>query len=423
LGIDIPRNNLDYHNLSDKHKNLLKNNKVFCILPWVSMYIRADSKVHVCCKSSEIIGDCSQQSLEEIWNNPSIKKIRKDMLDGKYIDSCQNCYFLENNLKKRDSIRQEALREFAQSINRTDETEDDGHYNNFSLLHLNLKYNNLCNLSCRMCNVSESTSWYGPAKYIGKIKDHEQIIKIAGNKKIDVLSEIWHHLDSCQQVLFEGGEPLMIEEFWHMIKELDKRQRYNVRITYNSNLTQYKFKGESIFDIWKKFNNISVHASLDAEGARGEYLRPGAKWESILNFRKDMMKESPNVYLEVQPTVTIFNVLHLPDFHKSWVDQGLIQPSQWKINFLHEPKYMSFFTIPLQFHKQIKEKYIKHIEWLRRYDQFGRAVSTFETILFGLENSLPFDAQDFWDNTQKLDQYHGVNFLEIFPELQQLPKN
>lgn len=423
LGINVPRNDLDYQQLSEKHKDLLENNKVFCILPWVSMFIQADSKVSPCCESTEVIGDCSQQSLEEIWNGPAVKQIRKDMLAGKKIDSCKKCYFLEDNLKVRNSIRQEGLKEFGQHIARIEQTDSSGHYENFNLLHLNLKYNNLCNLSCRMCNLANSTSWRGPGKHLGQVKADDKIIMIAGDNKIDVLSQICQHLDSCQQVIFEGGEPLIIEEFWHMLEELDQRQRYDVKLSYNSNITQYKLKGKSIFDYWKKFSNVSITASLDAEGARGEYLRPGAKWDSVLDFRTTMMKEVPNVYLEILSVVNIFNVTHLPDFHKSWVEQGLIQPSQWKLNFLHEPRYMSYLTLPPEFHDIVKEKYIKHIEWLRPYDHNGRTISNFESVIYGIDHStIPFDANDFWQNTERLDQYHGVNFLEVFPELKNLPR-
>ena len=424
LGFNVPRNNIDYLQLSEKHKDLLENNKVFCILPWASMFIQADSKVNPCCESTEIIGDCSQQTLEEIWNGPAIKQIRKDMLAGKQIDSCKKCYFLEDNLKTKNSIRQEGLREFGKHIDRIEQTDSDGHYKDFNLLHLNLKYNNLCNLSCRMCDLSNSTSWHGPAKHMGQVKVDDKVIMIAGDKKIDVLSQICQHLDSCQQVIFEGGEPLIIEEFWYMLEELDQRQRYDVKLSYNSNLTQYKLKGKSIFDTWKKFKDVYVSASLDAEGPRGEYLRPGAKWDSIVDFRTTMIKEVPNVYFEIISTVNIFNILHLPDFHKSWVEKGLIQPSQWKLGFLHEPRYMSFLTLPPEFHATVKEKYTKHIEWLRQYDHNGQTISNFESVIYGIDHStIPFDADDFWQNTEKLDQYYGVNFLEVFPELKNLPKS
>lgn len=422
LGIDVPRNNLEIENLSTKHRGLLENSKVFCILPWTSMFIQTDSKVKPCCESTEIIGDCSQQTLKEIWNGSAIKKLRADMLAGEKIESCKKCYFLEDNLKRRNSPRQEYLREFAQHIPLVDNTNTDGSYDDFKLSLLNLKYSNLCNLSCRMCDPINSTAWHAPAVAINRIEPNEKIIKIAGNKKIDVLSQIYEHLADCQQILFEGGEPLMIEEFWSILEELDRRKRYDVKLSYNSNLTQYKLKGRSIFDLWNKFENVNVAASLDAEGARGEYLRPGAKWEDIVNFRTEMMQHAPNAYIEIQSTVTIFNVLHLPDFHKSWVEKGFIQPSQWRIHFLYAPNYMSILTLPQSFHAIVREKYLNHIKWLRPLDPFGRATSTFESVVSSLENSTPFDADDFWKNTKQLDQYYNVDFLEVFPELQNLPR-
>lgn len=423
LGTNIPRNNLNLEQIPAEHKDLLEHNKVFCMLPWVSMFIQADSKVSPCCESTEIIGDCSQQSLEEIWNGPAVKQLRQNMLAGKPTDSCKKCYYLENNLNIRNSIRQESLREFGHHISRIDLTEPSGHYPDFSLLHLNLKYNNLCNLSCRMCDLSNSTSWHGPAKHLGQITTDSKVIMIAGDNKIDVLDQIYQQLDSCQQVIFEGGEPLIIEEFWLMLEELDRRQRYDVKLSYNTNLTQYKLKGRSIFDIWKKFKNVSVTASLDAEGLRGEYLRPGATWDRVLDFRRTMINEVPDVYTEILSVVNIFNVLHLPNFHKSWVEQGLIQPGQWKLNFLREPRYMSYLTLPPEFHKIVKEKYMTHIEWLRPLDPSGRTVSNFESVIHGIDHStMPFDAEDFWYHTNKLDQYYGVNFVEVFPELQDLPR-
>jgi len=422
LGIDVPRNKLEFEKLSKKHSDLIENNKVFCILPWVSMHIQPDSEVRACCDSTEILGDCSQQTLKEIWNGPAIKQLRKSMLAGEKIESCNKCYFAESDLKRRNSIRQESLKEFAEYVPLIDNTQPDGSYNDFKLAHLNLKYNNLCNLSCRMCNPGNSTAWHAPAVYTGRIQADEKIIRIAGNEKIDVLSQIYEHLDSCQQILFEGGEPLMIKEFWAILEELDRRKRYDVKLSYNTNLTQYKLKNKSIFDLWNKFENVTVGASLDAEGDRAEYLRPGANWEDIVKFRTTMMDRAPNAYLEIQSTVTIFNVLHLPDFHKSWVEKGLVQPSQWRMHFLHGPRYMSVFTLPPSYHDIVKEKYIEHIKWLRPLDPFGRATSCFESVIFSLENSIPFDPEDFWKNTTQLDQYHGVDFLSVFPELQDLPR-
>jgi radical SAM protein with 4Fe4S-binding SPASM domain len=417
MGMDVPRHQADYQELPTKHRNLLENNKIFCLMPWVSMHIKPDSKVQPCCESTEIIGDCSQQSLKDIWNSPSIKKIRKDMLEGNVIESCQKCYFLENNLHKKNSTRQESLREFANHISRVDQTQNNGHYEDFKLVHLNLKYNNLCNLSCRMCGPTASTSWHAPGVFIGLIKPEEKVLKISGNNVTDILSQITQHLDHCQQILFEGGEPLIIPEFWSILEELHARKRYDIQLSYNTNLTQYKLHNKSIFDLWKKFTNVSVCASLDAEEDRGEYLRPGAKWQSVVDFRKKMMKEAPHVYIEIQPTVNIFNVLHLPDFHKSWVDKGFIEPQQWKINFLHSPRYMSVLTAPKPLRDEIKLKYLSHIEWLRNKDTFGRAISTFESVIASLDKSIPFNQDDFWHNTKQLDQYYKVDFLQVFPEL------
>ena len=71
-----------------------------------------------------------------------------------------------------------------------------------------------------------------------------------------------------------------------------------------------------MFDIWKKFDNVAVGASLDAMGPRAEYIRKGTKWDTVEKNRRQMMEICPDVDFYISPTLSIMNVWHIPDFHK-----------------------------------------------------------------------------------------------------------
>ena len=79
--------------LSAKHKQLLFQSNNFCMVPWTSMMIDPSSRVRPCCESAEILGDCSKNSLKEIWNSDISKQLRKDMLEGKQPKSCKRLLY------------------------------------------------------------------------------------------------------------------------------------------------------------------------------------------------------------------------------------------------------------------------------------------------------------------------------------------
>jgi hypothetical protein len=115
--------------------------------------------------------------------------------------------------------------------------------------------------------------------------------------------------------------------------------------------------------------------------------------------------------------------LHLPDFHRSWVGQNLIKPEDFNIQILFAPSYLRIDKCPAEMKEKIKELYTQHLKWLVPRDSVGRATYGFRSVLSYIENHDVFDADDFWRNIGVLDQYHKTNMLDIFPELDFLPKS
>jgi hypothetical protein len=162
---------------------------------------------------------------------------------------------------------------------------------------------------------------------------------------------------------------------------------------------------------------VSIGASLDGEYQRGEYLRQGLTWQDVLQNRKLMMDQCPHVDFYISATVSILNVLHLPDFHRSWVNQGLIKPEDFNIQMLFMPNYLRVDHGPKELKDKINQAYHDHLSWLMPRDPLGRATYGFHGVLSYIENDHEFDAKDFWSNIDLLDQYHGTNIFDVFPEL------
>ena len=415
-------NSIDYHKddlaqLTDAQKQLLFKNKNFCMVPWTSLYVHTSSRVAPCCAwDGEAIGDASKDSLETIWNSKLYQDLRDKMLNNQQSDGCKNCTRQEKLGK--DSFRSSMNTRFAKHVH----LAEDGITPAYNLKFIDSRFNNLCNLSCRSCVHGSSSSWHAPAVAIGLIDKSTPVFLKAGRDDKDLYNQIIQQIDNVERIYFAGGEPLIMQDNYDILDELDKRKRYDVQLVYNTNMTRSSLKGRSIFDAWKNFTNISVGASLDAEDSRGSYLRTGTVWQDVVKFRKDMIALRPDIDFYISATTGLLNVLHVPDFHRSWVNKGLIRPEQFRIQTLHWPEWMRVETAPADLRDKIQEKYTAHLEWLRPLDTEGRATQGFESILEQLKTTITFDSNEFWNNITPLDQYYKANLLESFPELVDLPR-
>jgi sulfatase maturation enzyme AslB (radical SAM superfamily) len=229
------------------------------------------------------------------------------------------------------------------------------------------------------------------------------------------------HLDYVEQIYFAGGEPLMMEEHYRILDELERRERFDVRLIYNTNFTHVKLKDRFVFDYWKKFKSVSVGASLDAMGARAEYIRKGTTWATVEDNRRRMLDICPTVDFYISPTLSIMNALHLPEFHQSWVDQGLIRAQDLNVNILQDPMYYRIDIATEQYKNKIQQAFEQHLNWLRPQDHLCRATVGFESaIKFMMATDNSHLLETFWKKTQQLDSIRQENALEIIPELAEL---
>jgi organic radical activating enzyme len=210
-----------------------------------------------------------------------------------------------------------------------------------------------------------------------------------------MLEQMLPHIPYLEQVYFAGGEPLIMKEHYFMLEKLIEAGKTDVRIQYNTNFSELAFKDKHVFDYWKHFKNVSVGASLDASGERAELMRKGTDWEQTVENRRRMMAEVPHVDFYISATVSAMNVLHVLDFHKEWVDLGLIQAKDFNVNLCQSPEWYRANIFPQWFKEQeIIPKYQKHIEWLKPIDKLKRATNGFESLLkFILTNNLERDVQ------------------------------
>ena len=411
---------LKIKDMTPKQKELLIDSKTFCMMPWLHLHAFPDGRAYPCCFALDQypVGDLNKDSMETVFNSKDMKKMRLNMLDDKPSRQCTKCYDQEKS--GFFSLRLSSNKHFGHNIGMVDNTNEDGSADCI-IKYWDIRFSNLCNMACRSCGTWFSSNWYEDHKKLtGKPPDHAKIMRV-GRTADDIWEQMLKQFDHVEQFYFAGGEPLIMEEHYRILKELDKRKMYHVRLIYNTNFSRLKFKDLDVLELWNKFDSVSVGASLDAEGKRGEFMRKGTVWKDTVANRKKMLEICPQVDFYISSTVGLINALHIVDFNRNWTDQGLLKPQDFNFNLLQYPFWQRIDLLPNAYKQKVKEKYEKHLEWLRPQDHLTRATKGFES---GLDYMMRRDNfthfYKFKEGMQKLDAIRNENILEVFPELKEL---
>ena len=398
----------------------LTQSKTFCILPWIHMHAFPNGQAYPCCLSDSDypVGNLHTNTMEEVWNSPAYKQLRTNMLADTPSKECTRCY--EREATGFVSSRNDLNKNFGHHIGLVDATKSDGTYEDFKLRYYDIRFSNLCNMSCRTCGSWFSSSWYNEEEKLFGKRNHPQFM-YAGNDQYDMWNQMQQHIPYLEQIYFAGGEPLIMEEHYWILKELVQREMFDVKLIYNTNFSRLALKNDNVLELWRLFKNVSVGASLDGMGPRAEYIRKGTKWDDIVRNRELMIEQLPNVDFYVSTTVSIMNALHVSDFHRDWVERGLLKPQDWNINILQGPERMRIDVLPKQYKQQVEAKIREHIEWLRPQDPLTRAIGGYEgmiNFMWQADNSNLL--KEFYSYTDKLDSSRNESFDLTFPEYKDL---
>jgi sulfatase maturation enzyme AslB (radical SAM superfamily) len=243
-------------------------------------------------------------------------------------------------------------------------------------------------------------------------------LNYAGRFEIDAWEQLVEHIDHVEQIYFAGGEPLLMDEHYRILDELVRRKKFNVRLVYNTNFTHTELKDRSVFEYWKLFDSVSIGASLDDQGARAEYIRKGTDWAVVENNRRNMMKICPEVDFYISPTLSIMNAWSITDFHRDWVEKGLIKAQDLNVNILQDPPHYRIDIATAEYKQQLATKFTDHIAWLQGQDPLSRSTQGFESaikFMMATDNTHLIDT--FWRKTHELDNIRQEDILTVIPEL------
>jgi radical SAM protein with 4Fe4S-binding SPASM domain len=403
--------------LTDVQRYRLMESDHFCMIPWTHIHGFPTGEAYPCClgEMEYPIGNMRENSLEEIWHGDKYTGMRQQMLDDKPCVECTRCYEQEKN--GFFSMRNSHNKHFGHHIGKVDQ----GIRPEFNIVYWDIRFSNQCNLKCRSCGPMFSSLWYDDhvAMY-GRDPGHKRIER-AGRTKTDIWEQMEPQIDNIEQIYFAGGEPLIMQEHYNILKELVRRERFDVRLIYNSNFQKLVYKDLDVLEYWKLFENVSIGASLDAMGDRAELIRKGTDWNEVLRNRERMLKVCPEVDFYISPTMSIMNVFHVHDFHRDWVNRGFLKHSDLNVNILQSPEWYRADCLPQHMKQDAIAQIKEHMDWLEPHDTVKRAINGFNSTVTFLEaNDNTQHLAKFNDMRLLLDGVRDEDFYSVLPELKEL---
>jgi hypothetical protein len=404
--------------------------------PFTGLATREDGAICACCRSYPI-GFITDNKLEDIWNNDTMKRIRRQVLNGERPKECEPCFSLED--KGVESLRQRHIAGKIPEARITlyptalDKLRED-YSMPFEIPTIELKLNNLCNLKCRMCHPMDSTSWndWGEVKEFYKKEDNIMYAIVENHNlenkphldKFQDSPEWWSSLEKLlpyfRRVEFAGGEPLMDPQHYRILDMLAPYGN-NIEIKYATNLTILGKNNRTVWEYWPKFKSVAVNVSIDGIGNTYEYIRGNASWAELVNNIKQIQTISNISRIVGAVTVQVSNVLILDKMIEYFLDDlGII----FHTHRVEYPKLLSAHVLPTN----LRELAIKRLEAVSlRIKDFKLCKNNPELLAytFGqIQDNINYlqarNQSDRWPDciefNRRLDATRDQSFFDVTPE-------
>jgi hypothetical protein len=427
----------------------------FCPIPWNFQAIRANGDVRICCQANvtknqgvirKLDGtayNAGRDDLVEARNAELMKIVRKNMLAGEWSDECGRCKSEEENglVSRRSYENQQWIMNVSAVASAT---QEDGTIavEDFPVHYYDLRFGNFCNLKCRMCGPTDSNAWYDDWIELtgtSEFKDTSGIIQITKTDKGYSVPQFdwcnhepfWEHLEknmhNIEHVYFAGGEPMLIERHYDFLERcVISGAAKKMVIEYNTNMSTLPTR---VLNLWAKFKQVRIGASVDGMEAVLEYQRNPAKWDKVLGnlYKVDALPN--NVISWLAFTVTAYNVLHMIDFMK-W---KLTESNFNRINsstrrpiityhVAHHPKHLNIRVLPAEFKQEVAHRYAEFLLWIEQSSFNEHVKRHAKEIVNGVVSYMQSD--DYYDEhwqtfvkyTVELDAIRNESIKEVEPE-------
>jgi sulfatase maturation enzyme AslB (radical SAM superfamily) len=368
------------------------------------------------------------QTIDTILNSADYKSIRKDMIEGKPIDGCEDCYRSEkySNSSHRTRYNQEWFNtaSFRDKLNQSLEDKDI----DAAIEFFDLRFGNLCNLSCRYCYTEASSSYNKEIKNINE--QAKTIIFSSTDKDYNTWyetaifnNEVYKQIPNLKKYYAAGGEPTIIDKNYEFMEYMvNTEHSKHIELQISTNLTNTK---KDFYSLLPYFKKVTFLASIDGVGPIQEYNRYPSNWKQIdSNFRKVVALPSDNISITINPVLQKSNLAYITELFE-YAESFNREYKRNKVTvapiILNQPDYYDFTYLPLDYKTECLNKID---EWVKNHCRYQGFLfhSRLKTVREKCRESVDYteNLQQFFKYTDIFDNHRNHYLKDVNPNLSKL---
>lgn len=272
----------------------------FCVMPWIHQNLSLPNNYKPCCNADSEYKNITAQttSVLDAFHSGEASTLRQQLDNNENPEICNVCWNKES--MGVESYRQIYNKQYSSSLS-----------NKPVLKYIDIEFDNVCNLQCRMCSQHNSDQILKsidlfkekglplPSNLYGKA-NHSYYQK----EKKDYIKEVLHNID---QFKVTGGEPFLSKDFLEILDIcIDKDLAKGITLRITTNGTKFS---KSILNKLQKFKEVFLTISIDGTGSVYNYIRYPFNWEQLNKRLLELKQYSFNVMMSC--VVQAYNWLNL----------------------------------------------------------------------------------------------------------------
>jgi sulfatase maturation enzyme AslB (radical SAM superfamily) len=429
----------------------MPNQNIFCNSPWYELQIYWDGSFGICCQEAHKLYALDQQqyniatmTIAEWFNSDPVKKFRLRMLGDQTLTECKRCghdEMLGGNSRRLKCNQKSVIftrQAFDKSYNQSPGFKHFRHsleHNGQTLtmpIDMHIDLGNYCNLACKMCKSSASSTFALQEVKWG-IKSSQQYIGSDWTRDSRVWEEFKQQLleiPKLNNIHFMGGETLLTDKFEDLVDTFVAHKKFDVCFSFVTNGTSFNTK---LLDKLKNFRRVGIEVSVETIDEHNAYQRQGTNTAQVLENiqRYKQYCNGTSITLALRPAPSILSIGYIVPLLEYALDNQFII----KYNLCYSPKFMNAIYLPQNIKQMYKEKYLPLLDRLSNVNvnfdynasdlnNYPMVVKEIANVLIGLLNSeTPDDSELQLEalvrHCEKWDRVYGYDARLLYPEWQE----
>lgn len=267
--------------------------KVHCVAPFSSAVIMQNKYVLPCCE----------------WDTTGIERdVNKSLLDhfNQFVEFRKKFIDAKCNVNAVNSCKTCAIASYQYRMHNSTVNNNIDYVKNPTLTNLHLKFNNFCNLACRMCDP-DSSSILAKESNTNFNSTKNPFLKNVLPRDSKLYKSIFEILPNLEKLWFSGGEPFIQDQVWEIVEYCyENGYSKNIDLKFNTNGTV--ILNEKQIQMLKSFRQLNIDISMDGIESLAEYIRTKTVWSKWLHNFEKYLQVFEYAEINVACALSVYNV-------------------------------------------------------------------------------------------------------------------